>query len=230
MSTFLITGANRGLGLEMTRQASAKGHHVIAATRRAADAPELSALAAASGGKVEVVALEVTDTASIAALAAQLAGRPIDVLVNNAGVRIPFRPALETDLADLEKALAINTFAPLRVTQALVPNLALAANGAKVFTISSLLGAFHVMQSEEIPYCVSKTAVNRAMLLLSPALKENNIAVGLLSPGWVRTDMGGSAAPLSPQESVAGLLARIEAFTLADTGTFLSYAGEKQPW
>eukprot|EP01037_Dinobryon_pediforme_P038142 gene38142-45986_t len=182
MSTFLITGANRGLGLEMTRQASAKGHHVIAATRRAADAPELSALAAASCGKVEVVALEVTDTASIAALAAQLAGRPIDVLVNNAGVRIPFRPALETDLADLEKALAINTFAPLRVTQALVPNLALAANGAKVFTISSLLGAFHVMQSEEIPYCVSKTAVNRAMLLLSPALKEKNIAVGLLSP------------------------------------------------
>lgn len=230
MSTFLITGANRGLGLEMTRQASAKGHHVIAATRRAADAPELSALAASSGGRIEIVPLEVTDAASIAALAKQLAGRPIDVLVNNAGVRIPDCSPLDMDFDDLERALEINTIAPLRVTKALVPNLAAAKNGAKVFTISSLLGAFHVMRTEELAYCVSKTAVNRAMLLLSPALKEKNIAVGLLSPGWVRTDMGGSAAPLSPQESVAGLLARIEAFTLADTGTFVNYAGEKQPW
>lgn len=230
MSTFLITGANRGLGLEMTRQASAKGHHVIAATRRAADAPELSALAAASGGKVEIVPLEVTDADSVAALAKTLAGRPIDVLVNNAGVRIPDCSPLDISFDDVERALEINTIAPLRVTKALVPNLAAAKSGAKVFTISSLLGSFHVMRTEELAYCVSKSAVNRAMLLMSPALKEKNIAVGLLSPGWVRTDMGGAAAPLSPQESVAGLLAQIERFTLADTGTFVNYAGEKQAW
>jgi NAD(P)-dependent dehydrogenase (short-subunit alcohol dehydrogenase family) len=229
MSTWLITGANRGIGFELTKQAVAAGHSVIATTRRPAEARDLNALAAKSGGKVEIMALEVSDATSVAALAGKLAGRPVHVLVNNAGIRPAERPALSTDFAAFANVLEINTLSPLRVTEALVPNLE-AANGAKVLTITSMLGAFSFGRVEELGYCVSKTAVNRAMVLVADALKSKKIAVGLVSPGWVRTDMGGEGAPLSVEDSVRGLMQQIETLSLANTGSFRNYKGEPSPW
>lgn len=229
MATFLITGANRGIGLELVRQLAASGHHVLAACRGPGRAKELLALEARDGYDVEVVALDVTEANSIAAARARIGTKPIDVLINNAGIMgdDPQSP-LDMDFDVLTRVLAVNTVAPLRVTKAFLPNVE--ATKGKVIVISSAMGSFSYEETSKMAYCTSKTAVNRLFQGLASALKPKGVAVGIVSPGWVRTAMGGASAALSVEESVMGLLQQIERLDLSTSGQFGNYAGRKLTW
>ncbi|MBY0612538.1 MAG: SDR family oxidoreductase [Beijerinckiaceae bacterium] len=229
MTTFLITGANRGIGLELTRQALARGDSVIAAARDAG-AQSLDALAAKAAGRLQTIALDVVDEASVKAAATSLAGRAIDVLINNAGIIGPDRQSpLDMDFGGLAQTLAVNTIAPLRVTQALLPNLR-KSNHPRIVTISSAMGSLSSAASDRIAYRASKAAVNKIMQGLASDLKRENIPAIVMHPGWVRTDMGGAGADLSPEQSASGILQVIDRLTLASTGAFINYDGKTLPW
>jgi NAD(P)-dependent dehydrogenase (short-subunit alcohol dehydrogenase family) len=228
MTTFLITGANRGIGLELTRQAAASGADVIAATRDPAGAQELVKLAAESG-RIEVLQMDVGDDASIKAAAASLQGRPIHTLINNAGVMGKAQTVLDMETDDFLATLTVNVLGPLRVTRALLPNLR-AAKGARVAVISSLMGSFGYPGADHIGYSTSKTAVNRLFFALSREVAADDVHVAILSPGWVRTDMGGPNASISVQESAEGLLRTIAATDSTNSGAFRNYTGDKMSW
>lgn len=224
MAHFLITGANRGIGLELCRQIASRGHRVIATCREPAAAKELAAIP-----NIEIFPLEVTDAASVAALARALEGRPIDALVNNAGIIGPVNQStLDMDFDGFAQTLAVNTLAPLRMTQALLPNLKMTRG--KLVTITSYMGSLAGSSTGRLAYRASKAAVNKLMRGVAGDLQSHGIAVLLLHPGWVRTDMGGSGADISPQDSAAGIIRQIDALNLAGTGAFLDYSGKPMPW
>lgn len=229
MTTFLITGANRGIGLQLTTQALARGDTVIAGTRDPG-ADSLKALHQKAGDRLQILSLEVTDAGSIKDAVATLQGRTVDVLVNNAGTIGPKRQStLDMDFDGLAETFAINTFAPLRVTQAFLPNIQKSKQG-RIVTISSRMGSLSMDASDRIAYRASKTAVNKIVQCLAADLRPLNIAAIVMHPGWVRTDMGGSSADLAPEESAAGILKVIDGLTLAKTGRFINYDGTNVPW
>jgi NAD(P)-dependent dehydrogenase (short-subunit alcohol dehydrogenase family) len=224
MSTVLVTGANRGLGLEFVRQYAAAGASVLAACRDPRAATALTAIAG-----VEVCELDVGSAASVAALAASLKGRAVDILVNNAGRLSAGRPEHNDPEAVLEM-FRINTLGPLMLSEALVENLASSARRL-IVTVSSDLGSLSGNASGgNLGYRVSKAAVNMVMRTLAVELKPRNISCVLLTPGWVRTDMGGSNAPLSPTQSVTGMCRVIERLGLRDTGRWLDHSGQECHW
>jgi NAD(P)-dependent dehydrogenase (short-subunit alcohol dehydrogenase family) len=223
-ATVLITGANRGIGLEYARQFEAKGYTVIGTARQPDEATELKALG------VRVEALDVTDAASVAALARRLDGVPIDVLINNAGIGDrDDTDVLATDFAQFERTLAVNTIGPLRVTQALLPNLR-AGKRKHIVNMSSRLGSIALNNGEYPAYRASKAALNQVNRSLSIDLGKQGFVVVVVHPGWVRTEMGGAEAPLSPDESVRGLVALIERLAASDNGRFYDYLGAEIPW
>lgn len=222
--TVLITGANRGIGLALAAQFKRSGYDVVGTARAPEAATELAALG------VRVIALDVTSAASVSALAASLMSTPIDVLINNAGVSSRGGTLETIDFDAVEQTLAVNTIGPMRVTQALLPNLRLGSRKV-VATISSRLASIELNTSGGYyGYRESKTAVNQFTRTLAAELTSTGFTCVALSPGWVRTDMGGSGAPLSPEESAAGLLSVIEGLTTAKSGTFMSYDGTSLPW
>jgi NAD(P)-dependent dehydrogenase (short-subunit alcohol dehydrogenase family) len=240
MPTLLVTGANRGLGLEFVRQYAADGWRVVACARQPATATELAALAARQPG-VEVHALDVGDAGAIGALAAKLAGTAIDVLLNNAGLFGP-KPGADDDPrqllghldpAVLEELFRVNAVAPLRIAEAFVEHVA-ASEQKKIATISSSIGSIGQTRGRSegglYAYRMSKAAVNMAMAALAGDLAPRGIAVGVYCPGWVRTRMGGPRAPLTPEASVAGLRARIASLDAATSGRFLLHDGTPLPW
>jgi NAD(P)-dependent dehydrogenase (short-subunit alcohol dehydrogenase family) len=223
-TTVLITGANRGIGLECARQFAAKGYRVIGTVRDPADASELSAVA----DRVEP--LHVTDATSVAALAHRLSGVPIDMLLNNAGVFDNNDLTVDTvDFAVMEHTLAVNTLGPLRVTQALLPNLR-AGKRRTILNLSSQLGSIADSSGRWYAYRASKAALNQINKTLSAELAPEGFICVVLHPGWVRTDMGGASATYSPQESVGGLIAVIEQLGPSDTGRFYDFKGAPIPW
>jgi NAD(P)-dependent dehydrogenase (short-subunit alcohol dehydrogenase family) len=222
--TVLITGANRGIGLEYARQFAARGYKVIGTARDPADAKELSAVA----GRVE--ALDVTDAASVAALAARLQGVAIDILVNNAGMFDRRDVSVDrVDFAVMEQTFAVNSLGPLRVTQALMPNLR-AGKRKTIVNMSSQLGSIELSNGDWYAYRTSKAALNQITRTLSAELATDGFTCVVLHPGWVRTDMGGANATYEPEESVAGLVAVIEKLSPADNGRFLDFKGNAVPW
>jgi NAD(P)-dependent dehydrogenase (short-subunit alcohol dehydrogenase family) len=222
--TVLVTGANRGIGLEYARQFAAKGYKVIGTARDPVDAKELSAVA----GRVE--ALDVTDAASVAALAARLQGVAIDILVNNAGMFDRRDVSVDrVDFAVMEQHFAVNSLGPLRVTQALMPNLR-AGKRKTIVNMSSQLGSIELSKGDWFAYRTSKAALNQITRTLSAELAPDGFTCVVLHPGWVRTDMGGANATYTPQESVAGLVAVIEKLSPADNGRFLDFKGNAIPW
>jgi NAD(P)-dependent dehydrogenase (short-subunit alcohol dehydrogenase family) len=220
MSTVLITGASRGIGLEFCRQLAARGDTVIATCRE--PSPALSALS------VEVIAgVDVADEASVAALADRVAGRAIDVLINNAGVLVPTGLS-ELDFDIIRRQFEINSLGPLRVTAALRGNL---SSGGRVAIITSRMGSITDNTSGgHYGYRMSKAAVNMAGKSLALDLADSGVAVVLLHPGWVRTDMTAHNGLIDTDESVAGMLARIDGLTLAQSGTFWHTSGEALSW
>jgi NAD(P)-dependent dehydrogenase (short-subunit alcohol dehydrogenase family) len=222
--TVLVTGANRGIGLEYARQLSARGYTVIGTARNPAGADELDVLA----DRVEQ--LDVTDPASVAALAARLEGVPIDSLINNAGIFE--RDDVTIDSVDydmMERTFAVNTLGPLRVTQALLPNLR-AGKGKTIVSMSSGLGSIEKSNGRWYAYRASKSALNQVNKIWSVELGPEGFVCTVLHPGWVQTDMGGPNATYTPEESVAGLVDVIEGLGPDDNGRFYDFKGESIPW
>lgn len=222
--TVLITGANRGIGLEMARQMEARGMHVIGTARKPAEADELRATGA------EVLPLDVTDAGSIAALAVTLEGRPIDMLINNAGIMGHTAPSFEeTDFAAIGTTFAVNTLGPMRVTQALLPNLR-AGRHKTVLSISSVMGSIAGNQGGYYGYRASKTALNMMNKSMALELAGEGFTCVVLHPGWVQTRMGGEGAQISTEESVTGLLQVIAGLGPEDNARFIDYQGQEIPW
>ncbi|MBI1180969.1 MAG: SDR family NAD(P)-dependent oxidoreductase [Alphaproteobacteria bacterium] len=237
MPTILVTGANRGLGLEFVRQFGADGWRVHACCRDPQQAAELGRMAR-SLPDVRVHRLSVSDGTSVADLAADLAGEPIDILLNNAGT-YGLRGFAEGGMADQsfgsmdyaawEHAFAVNTMAPLRMMEALVDNVAASAQ-KKMFVISSSMGSIGQPPGGHLAYGSTKAAVNFVASTLAQDLRSRGITVMSLHPGWVQTDMGGSMASLKPTQSVAGLKQVMEAASLATSGRFVDYNGRQVAW
>jgi len=225
MQTYLITGANRGIGLEMTRQALDLGLRVIATCRNPSDASELSALK----GALDVHALDVTDDASTRALVKALGTVKLDVLVNNAGYMASDQSIEDMDYDQWMTSFAVNAIAPWRVSVAFAHRLE-ASSCARIATVSSQMGSLERAGSDRVAYRSSKAAANMAMRTLALEWKPRGITVCMLHPGWVKTDMGGSHAALEPAESASGLLQVIDGLTLEDSGSFLDHAGKTMPW
>jgi NAD(P)-dependent dehydrogenase (short-subunit alcohol dehydrogenase family) len=231
VSTVLVTGANRGLGLEFARQYGADGWKVYAACRAPGEAQALRDLAAASGGRIEVMALDVRDTASVRAAAAKLAGVAIDLLLNNAGVGSPKGQKLGSlDYAAWQRVLDTNTLGPMRVTEAFLGNVEQGSQ-KKVVTITSKMGSIDDNGSGgSYAYRSSKAAVNMVVKSLSIDLADRGITCIVVHPGWVRTDMGGPSGLISPEQSIAGIRKLIAGLEPADAGKFFNYDGQPIPW
>ena len=223
-TTVLITGANRGIGLEYARQFAEKGYTVIGTARSPEKAEELAAVA----DRVEQ--LDVTAPASVAALAKRLDGLAIDILINNAGIFDRRDVTIDkVDFHVIERTFAVNTLGPLRVTQALLPNLR-AGKRKIVIGMTSALGSIEKSNGRWYSYRASKSALNQFNKIMSAELGPEGFICTVLHPGWVRTDMGGSNATYSPEESVAGLVAVIERLGPEDNGRFYDFRGESVPW
>ena len=228
--TILITGANRGIGLELSRQFAEDGWQVLACCRNPADAGQLQALSE-RGLAIEVHALDVTDYQQMAALSDQLANRPIDILLSNAGIYgskgVGFGGV---DAHEWRQVLEVNTIAPLMLVQAFVGQVA-ASQQKLVAVISSKVGSIADNSSGgSYVYRSSKTAVNQVVKSLSIDLSDRGISVISLHPGWVQTEMGGPNAEISTEQSVAGLKSILQTAGPAQSGKFIEFDGNSIPW
>lgn len=222
--TVLITGANRGIGLEFARQYSAAGWRVIGTARQPDAAEELDAVAA------RVLQLEVTDPSSVDRLAEDLAGTPIDLLINNAGIQPLMWTLAEVDFDAFERALAVNTVGPVRVTRALLPNLRLGELHKIVNITTNLSSITENTDGGFYGYRESKAALNMFTKSLAAELGPDGFICIVLHPGWVKTDLGGEQAPLEVEDSVRGMLGVIDRLAPADNGSFRTHAGEQMSW
>jgi NAD(P)-dependent dehydrogenase (short-subunit alcohol dehydrogenase family) len=228
MATVAITGAARGIGFELAKQHVAAGDRVLALARDPAGASALAALAAGSSGRLTVHAMDVADAASVRAGAAASGGDPVDVLYNVAGVTGHMAPELDAiDEATWDEAFAIMVKGPLHVLQAFLPRL---GAGAKVINVTSQIGASTWPYGGFYAYAAAKAALNRLMRSVAFDLRERGIVVGLVHPGYVQTDMGGPNAEISPHESASGIKSLAARWTIADTGEFYKWNGEKHVW
>jgi NAD(P)-dependent dehydrogenase (short-subunit alcohol dehydrogenase family) len=220
LSTILITGASRGLGRELARQYADEGWRVIGTVRdRAPSIPG-----------VDAVQLDVTDRGQIEALAARLKGVPIDVLFCNAGIIGKRGMALGSfDYGEWEKVLRVNLLGAAAVIEALIDNVA-ASERKTVAVMSSRLASIAETSGMTLPYATSKAALNLLAKGLAATLAPRGVIVVALSPGWVKTDMGGESAPLAPETSVRGLRKVLAGLKREDSGRFLSYDGSTIPW
>lgn len=227
MATVLITGANRGIGLEFVRQFAADGWKVIAACREPEKADDLERV----NGDVTTQQVDVMSGESVAALAEAIDGQPVDVLINNAGTYLD----RGVQLGDLEydkwaESFDINVLGPIRVAEALVGQVGRSKRRLMVFITSQMGSIAENTSGASYAYRSTKAALNAAVKSMSIDLKPREVACLLLHPGWVRTDMGGKNATLEVRDSVSGMRRVIEGFTLARTGSFLRYDGETIPW
>ena len=230
MSNILITGANRGIGLELSRQFAADGWQVLACARNPDQAAELTSLRDRYPS-IRIFELDVTNYEQVDGLAEQLVNENIDVLVNNAGVLFPGTKFPEViDPVGWRQTFEVNTIAPLMIVRAFLPHIS--RSGKKLIAnISSAVGSIEENTSGgSYFYRSSKSAFNQVGKSLSVDLADRGITVLQLHPGWVLTDMGGSSAQVSPEDSAAGLKNVIESASLEQSGHFLRYNGEEIPW
>lgn len=227
MATVLITGANRGIGLALTRAFLANGDHVIAAQRAAKATGELAKLQT-EAGRVDILTLDVANEASVAKAAATLKGKPIDILVNNAAVLNSYGGIEDGghDETAWRDVLMTNVAGGYFVAAHFLPNLKLSQQARLVF-ITSGMSSLSEPGGGAYPYRASKAAVNSLCRNLALDLKVDGISVAAFDPGWVRTDMGGADASISAETSAAGLLKRILALEPRTTGAIETYAGKK---
>jgi NAD(P)-dependent dehydrogenase (short-subunit alcohol dehydrogenase family) len=228
MYTILITGTNRGIGLEFTKQYAEAGWNVIACCREPQSASALQAIAN-SNANIKIYTLDVADFTQINKLASQLSGVAIDVLINNAGI-YPDGSANDVDGAAWGKAFKINSIAPYIIAEAFRSHIA-KSQLKKLATLSSKMGSIDDNTSGgSYIYRSSKTAVNMVMKSLSIDLAPSGIAVVTLHPGWVQTDMGGQNALIDTKTSVKGMRSVLDHLSLANTGKFIAYDGKEIAW
>ncbi len=224
MTTVLISGANRGIGLELARQYAADGAQVIAGVRDPDGATALKAIAG-----VEVHALDVAEDASVQAFQQAVGERPVDILIANAGVGGGHSALGGLDFGRWLQTLNVNSLGPVRLAQAFLPNIKAGAD-KKMVAISSTLGSTSAVGGDMFAYRSSKAALNNAWAGLATALKGDGVTCLILHPGWVKTDMGGAGAQITPQQSVDGIRARISEAGPAQSGRLFAYDGKPLPW
>jgi NAD(P)-dependent dehydrogenase (short-subunit alcohol dehydrogenase family) len=231
MPITLITGANRGLGLEFARQYLADGWRVYAACRDPDSAFELHPLADTSDHQLRIMPLDVTDSATIKAAAIELDGQALDLLLNNAGVMGPRGQTIgNIDYDAWAKVLDANTVGPMRVAEAFVDNVA-RSDRKLIVTLTSGMGSLADNTSGgSIAYRSSKAAVNMVMRSLAIDLAPRGITCVVVNPGWVQTEMGGPHARISPAESVTKLRHLIDTLGPTQSGKFFNYDGREYPW
>jgi NAD(P)-dependent dehydrogenase (short-subunit alcohol dehydrogenase family) len=228
MATVAITGAGRGIGLELAKRHLEAGDRVLALVRNPGGAEALNALVTGSGGALSVHALDVGDDISVKAGAASTGDGPVDILYNVAGVTGPLAPELETaNWAEWQDAFNIMIMGPLRVLHAFLPRM---GSGSKVINITSQLAASTWPYGGFYAYGAAKAGLNRMMRSVAIDLKDRGIIVGLVHPGWVQTDMGGPGAEITPLESASGIMAVAEGWTLEESGDFKKWNGEPHAW
>jgi len=227
MPTLLVTGANRGLGLEFVRQYAADGWRVLACCRTLEGAVALRDVE----GQVETYILDVANFSAIENLAADLNGQTIDVLLNNAGI-YGSKSSLFGSVSYDEwmKVLHIDTMAPLKMAESFVGHV-MESDLKKIVTVSSKMGSIADNGSGgSYVYRSSKSAVNAVMKSMANDLRPMGVACAVLHPGWVQTDMGGPNALISAEESVRGMKGVIDGLDLSETGKFFNYDGNEIPW
>ena len=228
----LVTGANRGLGLEFVRQLLARGDHVVATCRHPGRAHALNQLAGEHPGRLHVLPLDVADPRAIAELVRELPlldpDLRLSLLLNSAGVLHSGERFGSVSAANLEDSFRTNAMGPFLLTQALTAQL---VDGATVANVSSMMSSLSGDPDFNAPsYRISKTALNMATLMLARALAPRGITVLALCPGWVLTDMGGSGAEISATESVSALLQVVDSATTDSSGKFLDRFGAAMSW
>jgi NAD(P)-dependent dehydrogenase (short-subunit alcohol dehydrogenase family) len=219
MPTVLITGANRGIGLEFARQYSNDGWEVIATARQSS--PELDALG------VRVEPLDLADPDAVASLAAKI-DAPLDLLIANAGTNHPMNAESAQDARDWQAMMMVNSIAPFMLGKTLLPRVAEAKG--KMIAISSGMGSIAGNNGGWIPYRTSKAALNMAWSCLALEARPHGVPVVALSPGWVKTRMGGAGAEITPEESVGAMRRLIDGLTMEQTGHFLRRDAHEIPW
>lgn len=235
--TWLVTGANRGIGLEYVRQVAAAGDKVIATARKPADACELIALKAEFPDRVDIEELDTGDAQSVAAIAEGLNGIPIDILVNNAGLYggswstdSQRQTPLLMDYVLWEEIMRVNVMGPFQLIVALLPNL-VASDRRLVVNMSSDLGSIaNNTQGQSHAYRSSKAALNMITRGLAIDLAEQGISIISMAPGWTKTDLGGDAAQWETADSVANQIKVIQTAKPEQSGGFINLLGNEVPW
>lgn len=218
MPSVLITGANRGIGLEFVRQYSADGWDVTATARQSN--PELDALG------VRVESLDLSDADSVVAFPARIEG-PLDLFIANAGTNHPMSTDGAQNARDWQAMMLVNAIAPYQLGSMLLPAM---AGGGKLIAISSGMASIAENGGGWVPYRTSKAALNMAWSSLAIEARKQGVTAVVLSPGWVKTRMGGANAEITPDESVGAMRALIDRLTIDDTGKFLRRDGSELPW
>lgn len=245
METVLITGANRGIGLELVKILLRDGRRVIATCRSPETAGELRALVStlvstkesdegsakrSETPDLDIQQLEVTDSISIGALRTKLSGVQVDVLVNNAGVMGGENQSLnQMDSDAWRHTFEVNTIAPFQVSMALLDNLKLSSR-PRIITVSSQMGALSRVSSGAYAYRSTKAAANKVMQVMAKDLENDGIIVCPIHPGWVQTDMGGPSADITVNESASGIVALIDGLTKEQSGRFWNWNGDEHAW
>ena len=219
MPSILITGANRGIGLEFARQYSAEGWDVLATARQSS--PELDGLG------VRIETLDLADADAVAGFAATIDGS-LDLLIANAGTNHPMNAATAREAADWAVMMTVNAISPFMLATALLPKLA--ETKGKAVAISSGMGSIAENGGGWVPYRASKAALNMAWRSLALQARGKGVTAVVLSPGWVKTRMGGAGAEITPEESVSSMRALIDRLTIDQTGRFLRRDGSEIPW
>lgn len=232
MNRILITGANRGLGLEMTRQYLKRGEHVFAGCRTLESIEDLKQLAGQFPGQLHILQLDVTDPKSIdeAGRAIEREVNGLEILINNAAISTAHETIKEFQAEEALKFINTNSIGPLLVAQRV---LELLKNGrhARIVNISSEAGSISTMSKHRgYYYFASKAALNMVTRSLAWDAETVGLIVIAIHPGWIRTDMGGPNADISPQESAAGVIQVADSSTMDENGQFFTWSGENHPW
>ena len=231
MKNLFLTGANRGIGLALVKEALSRDYRIFAGCRQPQKAVELQTLAASHPDRVIPIAIDVTDLRSIDDAVDDVLEftDEIDLLINNAGI-FPRGESIENiDPATMLHTFHVNSVGPMMVVQAMMRLLQTSVE-AKILNISSQLGSITLNMSNHYSYNSSKAALNMLTRILASELRPEGILAVVVHPGWVQTDMGGSAAPLKPAESARGILTLAERLSMTESGEFFTWDGRKHPW
>lgn len=242
MRSVLITGASRGIGLEFVRSHAADGYRVYATCHKLSNADRLKALQASGQGNIEIIEMDVTDGEQVKAAAERLKGKPLDLLINNAGSVEPifygsgaYEGKDDPDLRNYDydgwlDLLKVNLLGPARVCGAFVDNLAAGERPVAVNLGSTLSSIGPTWQAGRYAYRTSKAALNMLTRSAGEWYQKRGIILVTISPGWTRTEMGGPKATNSPEDSVKGVRSVIAGLTMADAGKFFNFNGQSMPW
>lgn len=226
----VITGANRGIGLEFARQYVSQGHDVDAGVRNPNEAHELAKLASEAGGRLRISVCDAASDASVQAFAASVGEVAVDILIANAGIMGDMDGFFQASFDKAMHCYDVNTWGSIRLTRAFTPHLRRGTTRKIVFLSTGLASISNTTTDMLLGYRMSKAALNMAAKVLSQSLSGERFTVLAMHPGWVKTDMGGAQAPTTTEESVNGMMAQIERHGPAASGSFFDFTGQNLPW